>query len=237
MAVITLSRQYGSGGDEIANRAAELLGYKEFDKRIILQAAQEVGLSEQEIIDFSEENYKIRGFLDRLFGRSQPVATTRVWKDDPSGMRVVEEFGVTEETALALVQKAIQSAYRMGNQVIVGRGGQVLLKDAPGVLHVRVEAPLEDRIQRVKQEIKRNEGDYYADVDIRRRAQDIVTQKDTLSSEYTQRFYHVDWSDPLLYHIVLNTGKLGIEQAAQIVAHLAQLIELQQGAQAAVPQV
>jgi cytidylate kinase len=55
MAVITISRQYGSPGNEIAVRVCEILGYHYFDKRLMAQVASEVGLSEQEIVDFSEE--------------------------------------------------------------------------------------------------------------------------------------------------------------------------------------
>jgi CMP/dCMP kinase len=228
MTVITISRQSGSGGDEIAARVADLLGYQLFDRRIILQAAQEVGLSEQEIIDYSEENHKIRTFLDQLFGRTKQVTTARIWKDDPSGVRVVEEFGVTEESALALVQKAIKSAYKTGNMVIVGRAGQVILKDQPGVLHVRIEAPLEDRIQHLKQSIKNSEGHYQADVEIRRKAQDQITQRDKASSDYTRRFYQVEWADPLLYHMVLNTGRVGIEQAALLIVRMVRILEQEQ---------
>ena len=225
MTIITVSRQFGSGGDEIAARVAALLDYLEFDRRVIMQAAQEVGLSEQEIIDYSEENHKIRGFLDQLFGRSRSVTTARVWKDDPSGTRVVEAFDVTEGAAVALVQKAIESAYRAGNMVIVGRGGQVILKDRPDVLHVRIEAPLEDRIQRVKQMIKQTEGDYHADVDIRRKAQDLIEQRDAASEDYMRRFYHVDLRDLMLYHLVMNTGKISIEQAALLVVREARMLE------------
>ncbi len=225
MTIITISRQFGSGGDEIASRVCELLGYKEFDKRLIGQAAQEAGLSEQEVIDYSEEDHKIRGFLDRLFGRSQPIAKTRIWKEDKSGARGVEELKLTEDTVVALVQKAVRSAQRVGNLVIVGRGGQVILMGQPDVIHVRIEAPMEDRIQRVMQKIKQTKEDFHADVDIRREAQDLIAQKDATSRDYLQHFYQVDWDDPLLYHAVLNTGKLSVEQAAQVVANLVQVFQ------------
>lgn len=225
MAIITLSRQYGSGGDEIAARVADLLGYQEFDRRMITQAAHDVGLSDQEIIDYSEDNHRIRSFLDRLFGREQIMPKTRVWKEDSLGYQVMEEFSMSETTALSLVQNSIESAYRAGNMVIVGRGGQVILKDRTGVLHIRVEAPMEDRIQRVKQELKRSENDYHAGVDQRRQAQDLIEQRDLASGDYMRRFYQVDWSDPLLYHMVLNTGKIAIEQAALLVVREVRMLE------------
>lgn len=124
MAVITISRQYGSGGDEIAARLCEMLGYQHFDKRLIAQATMEVGLSEQEIVDYSEDNHKVRTFLDRLMGRGQVVAQTRIWREDATGARSSEKISLSEEAALTLVQKAVRSAHRKGGMVIVGRAGQ-----------------------------------------------------------------------------------------------------------------
>jgi cytidylate kinase len=225
MAVITISRQVGSGGDEIASRLCELLGYQQFDKRLIVQAAAETGLSEQEIAawpaDYSEENYKVRGFLDRLFNRAPAVGQVRVWRESPTGERVVEESTLSEEAVLSLVQNAVRSAHRAGRLVIVGRGGQILLKDYPDVLHVRIEAPLEERIQRVKDEMRASRQAFHADIELRRDAQDWVSERDAGSAGYIRHFYHADWADPLLYHLVINTGKLPIARAVELIAKAA----------------
>ncbi len=228
MAIITISRQYGSGGDEIASRACEILGYQHFDKRLIARATMEVGLSEQEIVDYSEDNHKVRGFLDRLFGRSAVVAETRIWREDSTGARSSESIQLSEEAALALVQKAVRSAYRVGNIVIIGRAGQVILKDNPGVLHVRIEAPLEERIQRIKEQIRQARKLYHADIELRRDAQDTIIERDAASADYLRRFYHVDWDDPLLYHLVINTGRLSIERSAEIIAELAKELHIEE---------
>ena len=137
MAVITISRQYGSGGDEIVDRVCKLLGYRCFDKQLLIQAANEAGLSEQEITDFSDENYKVENFMDRLFNRSSPRRLERKTTGRLNG-----EPRLTEAMAFALVNKAIEAACKVGNIVIVGRGGQIVLKDCSNVLHVRIEAPL-----------------------------------------------------------------------------------------------
>jgi cytidylate kinase len=231
MTVITISRQFGSGGNEIANRICEFLGYQVFDKRLVARAAAEAGLSEQELVDYSEENYKVRNFMDRLFGRSQTVAQVRVWREDASGVRTAEEVRLDEEAALSLVQTAVRSAHKLGNMVIVGRGGQALLKDEPGVLHIRIEAPLEERIQRVKEQMKSTGTAIPADIQSRRAAQDWILERDFASADYIKRFYGCDWDDPLLYHLVLNTGKLSLEQAAQVIVKLES--EIRQNVEAA----
>jgi len=232
MAVITISRQYGSGGDEIAARVCEILGYQHFDKRLIARATMEVGLSEQEIVDYSEENHKVRSFLDRLMGQQAVVAQTRVWREDATGIRSSEEIKLSEEAALALVQKAVRRAYREGNVVIIGRAGQVILREGLDVLHVRVEAPLEERIQRVRDLLKdapplHSTG---TGIELRRAAQDLIIERDAASADYLSRFYHVAWDDPLLYHLVINTGKLTLDQAAGLIAQLAKEMTSASGA-------
>ncbi len=216
MTVITISRQFGSYGDEIANKLCEVLGYQYFDKHLMIQAATAAGLSEQEVVDYSEENYKVRNFLERMLGGPQTVAQIRVWKEDAKGARASESIALTEEAALDLVKKAIQHAHRLGSVVIVGRGGQVILQNEPDVLHVRIEAPLETRLLRVREQWQ----PFTTSLDLRRAAQDMILEKDAASAEYLQHFYNVRWDDSSLYHLIINSEKLGIDQAAQMLAQL-----------------
>jgi CMP/dCMP kinase len=218
MAVITISRQFASGGDEIASQLCDLLSYRRFDKRQLSLAAAEAGLSEQEAIDFSEENYNVKTFIDRLFDRLYPVATVGTWHEDENGLRVSEKTVFDEETAVELVKKAISVAYRTGNMIILGRGGQFVLQDHPGVLHIRIEAPMEDRIQRLKVQLKKEQQAFDAGIDIRRKAQDMIVTRDYASAEYIKHFYDADWSDPMHYHMVLNTGLLNLSQCVSVIA-------------------
>lgn len=225
MAVITISRQYGSGGDEIAGLVCQNTGYRLFDKFMLARAATEAGLSEDEIIDYSEEHYKVKNFLGRLFGSSQTIAQRSVWKEDASGVRVAEQVQLTETAAVALVRKAMEYANWVGNTVIIGRGGQAILQDMPAVLHVRIEAPLEDRILRVRNDPRTVEQHLATPVEVRRYAQILIETRDAASEDYLKRFYKVDWSDPALYHLVINTGKLTLEQAAGLIVEAIRLME------------
>ena len=210
MAVITLSRQVGSGGDEIALRVSELLGYRYFDKRLVAQVASEMGLTADEIVDFSEDLHEARpqGFLDRLLRRGMVVAEALTVREDAAGLREVTVIELDEAASLRLVQAAVRAACRAGNVVVVGRGGQVILRDEPGVLHVRIEAPLGHRVRRVAEEEHIDEAT----------ARDTwVASRDRAGADYVKRFYDVDWSDPMLYHLVINTGRWDIEAAAQLI--------------------
>jgi CMP/dCMP kinase len=227
MSVITISRQFGSGGDEVAVRLGQMLKYRLFDKRQVSMAAVDAGLSEQEIIDYSEDNFKIRGFLDRLFGRSTEVAQVSIWREDAGGTQISEKQVLSEPVALTLMQRSIRYAYRSGNIVIVGRGGQIILKDCPEALHIRIEAPMEIRIQRVKAQLKQEQQMYDATIEARRDAQDFIIERDNASATYIKQFYGADWADPLLYHAVLNLGKFTIDQSVKAIIELLHCINPQ----------
>ncbi len=207
MAVITISRQYGSEGDEIAARVCEQLGYTAFDKRLMTQVATEVGLTDSETVDFSEDVHKMRGFVDRLWHGRTVVGEARVWKEKPGGVRVQAVVGLDETASIALVQAVVRAAYHRGNVVIVGRGGQAILRDEVDVLHVRIEAPPDLRARRIELQ----EGLSY---DL---AREVVARRDAAAADYVKRFFGADWSDPLLYHLVINTGRWNIESAAQLI--------------------
>lgn len=207
MAVITISRQYGSGGDQIAGRVCEMLGYQYFDKRLMAQLAAEMGLSEEQVVDYSSDDYKVRSFLERLPGRRGPrvIAEARVWTG--SGTREIQQLD--EVYAIDLVKSTIQAAYTHGNVVIIGRGGQVILKDKPDVLHVRIEASLEAQSQRIQERDKVSLAE----------AREIALNHDRAAADYLKRFYHIDWKDSQLYDLVINTSKLGPEAAAHLIVN------------------
>ena len=208
MAVITISRQYGSGGREIAARVCELLGYRYLDKLLMTQVAAEVGLSGQELADFSEEYPKVRNFLERLL-RPGPHGVVRVSvrSRDLAGAETLSVKQLDESRCASLVRSAIQTAYKQGDVVIVGRGGQAILQEVPDVLHVRIEAPMGTRILR----IQTREG---IDAEGARR---LAMQQDQAAAQYLQRLFGIRWDNPTLYHILINTGKWELEVAAQII--------------------
>jgi len=139
MPVITISREYGSGGKIIARRVCEMLGYTYFDKNLMARVAAEVGISEEEIVDFSEDTYKMRNFMERMFDRRRIGADA--WNASAGAARSIQVEVLDEAQCVHLVEDTIIGAYKHDNVVIVGRGGQAILKEKPGVLHVRLQAP------------------------------------------------------------------------------------------------
>jgi cytidylate kinase len=211
MPVITISRQYGSGGDAIGKRVCETLGYSYFDKNLMAQVASEEGISESDIVDFPEDTYKMRGFLDRLLGRKRSAADA--WTSG-AAQRALPVEALDEAHSVNLIKETIIGAHKHDNVVIVGRGGQAILREQPGVLHVRIIAPLGARVLRVQstENVSLDE------------ATTRVNHRDEAAAAYLERFYDIDWDNPLLYHLIINTGKWETENAVQIIlnalAHL-----------------
>jgi len=214
MAVITMSRQIGSGSDELAQRLCDDLGLVAFDKRLMARVASEVGISTSEIVDYSEAEYERRGFFDQLFRRSRPVAEFSMWVGSPSvgyerRARVLDEQG-----AIELIRATVAAAYRRDNVLIMGRGGQAILEDKPDVLHIRVVAAFEDRVARLQAEQNMTPS----------QARRYIQEDDEAKAEYLKVFFNVDPDDATLYHVVLNTSKLGIEGALALIKHALSLL-------------
>ncbi len=206
MAVITISRQYGSGGKEIAAHLCEALGYDYFDKTMMAQVAQEMGLSEDEVVDFSEDTVKMGGLLNRILGLSQTVEVERLITTT-NGLESSQVEELNEEWCVDLTRKIITEACRRGNIVIVGRGGQAILREEPGVLHVRIEAPLGARALRIKEREKSAMEDAAA----------LAERKEQSAARFLSRFFDIDWQNATHYHMVLNTGRWNLDQAAEII--------------------
>ena len=119
MAIITISREMGSGGIPIAHKVAETLGYKLIDGEAIMEAAKSYGLS-PEAVEQADE--KPPHFVDTLDSK--------------------------QFLDLHLIELIILEAALKGNVVIYGRGGQDLLKEISSVLRTRIIAPFEDRVER-----------------------------------------------------------------------------------------
>ena len=178
MAVITFSRQLGSLGYETAKLVARRTGYRLVVRELINQAARRAGAPEVALAMIDEFN---------LLGVK------------PSPDEILAYLKAVE-----LVMKELAQA---GDVIIVGRAGQILLAKWPGVLHVRIIAPVELRIERLARRLNIPLQAARAQVDA----------SDRYHQNYFKRFYDTRWDDPSHYDLVLNTAKLGPEDAAEII--------------------
>jgi CMP/dCMP kinase len=211
MTAITIAREFGSGGRKIAAQVSELLSYRFVDKWLMARVAADVGLSEADLIHFSDHHNIAERFVarfDELLGAWSGEAIEIPGK--VRGSTDLATFSVSlldEKSATALVNTAVLAAHKLGNVVIVGRGAEVILKDKPDVLHVRIESPMETRLWRL-----RNLEGLSA-----QEARQLIDERDRAVTRYMTRCYHAQWDNPFLYHLVINTGKMQPEWAAQLI--------------------
>ncbi len=200
MLAITVSREYGSGGGEVAARLAGRRGWRLVDHEVVVRVARALGVTAAEATTYDEH---AEGLGERILRSLQAMTlVATVATDVPTNQ---DDEIQRYQAALHLV---VASAVNEGNVVIVGRGAQVLLGSRRDVLHARVVAPLERRIAYVAA----REG-----LDVAQ-ARARIALKDRDRARYLQANYHRMPSDPHLYDIVVNTGVLGIDYAVDVLA-------------------
>ena len=226
MCVITVSRQLGSGGDLIAHRVAEELGYDPVDKKLITEVAHLANVSEFEVERYDEKGIsRLRRFVRDLVipGSAREMLFWGVgFPDDMSASVLVPEQDLEQvsyldcQKYLSFIQFVIRDFADRGNVVILGRGSQAILADRSDALHVRTVAPIESRCRRVMEQ---------RGVD-REAALDLIRDTDRSRARYMRSNYRVEWDDPSLYHIVINTEKIGVDLATHLIAEMARTFDM-----------
>jgi hypothetical protein len=192
---LTISRQAGCGALAVAERLADLLQARApkdaprwtvFDKNLVEKVLEEHNLP-QRLGRFMPENWisEIEDTIDEIFGLHPP-----------SWLLVRK----TAETILHLA--------KLGNVIVIGRGANVITAKMEGVLHVRLVASLESRVQRIQ------EVDHLD----RKAALAFIEREDTGRRRYLRRYYRKKIDDALLYHLIINTDLMPYDRAARLIA-------------------
>jgi cytidylate kinase len=195
--IVTISREYGAGGSEVAQRVAAALGWRLVDNEVIDQVAKEAGLPPEEV---AQKEERAPGFLERLT-RALARAAPELFPRSPD--RVPEP----EEAALVRVTERVVEKLAAGDHVVVvGRAAPAFLSERDA-LHVKLVAPKPVRIRRAMARLHAGEAE----------AIRVLEETDAARARYHQQYYQRDWYDPTHYHMVLNTDALGIEGTAQLI--------------------
>lgn len=206
MPVITVSRQYASGGSQIAQLAATRLGWELIDNEFVDRVAQLAGLPREEV---EQREERVTGFMERL-------ARTLAGSSPELFMTATGETPVAappEEAIVRVTERVIAEAVRHDRVILVGRGAQAYLGQREGTLHVYVVAPLEARIQRAMERLK---------VD-RKEAERATHEIDDGRRQYVKTYYGRRWDDPANYDLILNSGPFSYEQCADLMEAAAKL--------------
>lgn len=207
--IITISREYGSGGRLIGKLVAEALGYDFYDKEIIDMAAQESGLS-PDFIKKTEQNLS-SGFLYNLLLGTSYSGTAA----GGSAVGSAQILPLADQVFNA-ERKVILDLAKKGNCVIVGRCADYILNtsdqvDSKDLLNVFIYGRMEEKIKRIEELYKEPE----------QAVRKTLIQIDKRRANHYNTFTEATWGDRKNYDIMLNSSTAGIEQTAKIIEEVA----------------
>jgi cytidylate kinase len=196
MPVITISRMYGSGGSEVAERVANALGWPLFDDAMVDAIAERSGLTRAEV---SAQDERVPSMVERL-ASALSLGSPEVMPPVPAG-----PIETTEERIVAVTRRVIEEALQSGPAVFVGRGAQCLLAERTDALHVFCFAP--------RSALRRYAMDTLGIDAVA--ADRLVSEQNKQREHYVKRHWSRSWLALENYHLCLNTGWLGIDGAAE----------------------
>jgi cytidylate kinase len=202
MAVITISRQFGSGGQTLGQMIANKLGYTFADSDIIQRIAREANVSEDWVESFEKE---AGSRLSRLI--SSMVSQRwidRILRDERG---YLDEKIYLDYLVLIIAQMADE-----GDVIILGRGSQYILNDHPDAYHILLVNEVDKRIKFLM--------DHY-DLSTKRAAR-VVENEDRRRANLYRRLGKTDFNDPNLYHLVINMARFNLDEAMKLIVELVQ---------------
>ncbi|MBQ6948171.1 MAG: cytidylate kinase-like family protein [Firmicutes bacterium] len=191
--MITISRQFGSGGRTIGKEIAAKLGIPCYDQELISMMAEESGFSVEQVKELDEKEVRKKLFTTRAErALNSSYLQSALWNAQ---------------------EKVIRQLAEQGPCVIVGRCADRILKDRDDVLRVFIHADDDYRAKRIVEVYGEKEG---AD------PLDRILEKDKLREGYYERYTHDQWGDAKNFHIALNSGALGIDYCVELLKGLYQ---------------
>lgn len=188
--IISIGRQYGSGGLEIAQELAKLLGVNYYDKQIIEESARNSGLS-KEYFESKDER--------------SPLAISSILT---SGIFAMGDMShnFCDEQVFKIVSDGLRSIAEKSSSVIVGRCSNYILRDCPRLISIFIYSPIKDRVKRV------------ADREIvsEREALNLIKRHDKARASYFNFYTDMKWGDTLSYDITINSSLLSVEECAEV---------------------
>jgi cytidylate kinase len=195
--LITISREFGAGGSELAAELGRRLEWPVLDQEIVHQVAERLRLDDNTVKHFDEHP-------PSLIAR---VATVLV-VPQPDLYSFPSEGDLPSHDTIARATRAvIEARGTMTPLIVVGHGAQCIFCQRPDALHVRLVAPMAVRLKRIMHRM--NVDAAFAGT--------LMHRADRDRQAYVQRYFHKDWRSDQLYHLQINTGTLTIPEAVSLV--------------------
>jgi cytidylate kinase len=202
MPIVTVSRQYGSGGSEVAERVARALGWTLYDNAVVEEVASRLRMTPAEV---SARDERVPSLVERM--------ATAMALGAPEMMPMVGDIAAqpSEERMVMMTRRVIEDAVQAGPAVLVGRGAQCMLAARSDALHVYCYAPFEELVRYAVEVM----GVPFSDA--AKQVSDMNHQRE----EYVKRYFKRDWRDLANYDVCVNTARLGLDGSAELVTRLA----------------
>ncbi len=193
--IVTIEREYGSGGGEIAQRLATQLGWKLWDQLLTEEIARLAECPKVVVQVREERTDPLYYRLFKSFLRGSYEGSLNAHK-----LKVVDS-----ESILKLTERVVQHAAKSGNSVIVGRGAQHFLRNREDTLRVFLYAPRDAKVRRLLARGK-SQGE----------AEQLVDSVDQERADFIQKYFGVEWPSRAVYHTMINTA-IGDELVVQTI--------------------
>src|SRR5271167_2709941 len=201
--IITIEREYGSGGGEIAQRLATQLGWKLWDQLLTEEIAK-LAECPKAVVEVREERADPLYYrLFKSFLRGSYEGSLNAHK-----LKLVDS-----ESILKLTERVVQDAAKSGNSVIVGRGAQHFLRNRQDTLRVFLYAPREAKVRRL---LARGKGE--------NEAEQLVDSVDRERADFIQKYFGVEWPNRAVYHSMVNSA-IGDEAVVQLILHFLKILD------------
>ncbi|MDO4452938.1 MAG: cytidylate kinase-like family protein [Eubacteriales bacterium] len=203
--IITIGRQFGSGGKEIGEKLAEALGIKCYDKELLSRASKESGIS-QELFENHDEK-PTNSFLYSLVMDTYSMGySSATFNDMPLNHKVfLAQFN------------AIKKIADEGPCVIVGRCADYALAEYKNCISVFIHASMDNRIKRISEKYQLSEN----------KAKDLIVKTDKKRANYYNYYSSKKWGDASSYHLCIDSGICGIDGTVEMIQEFVKLKEKQ----------
>lgn len=186
--IVTISRQYGSGGREIAEILAKKMQVRCYDRQIVYLAAEKVGNGDLDVDSILEEAYKVPSEHRSFFGGLG------------IGNNIIPDYNKMYKEQAALIRRLAEKS----GEVFLGRCADAVLEDVPGCYHVYVYADDEFRAKRSKE--------VYGGISLKE-----MDKENTTRQRYYNYYTGRTWGNPLNYDLMINTSHIDLEAAADLI--------------------
>jgi shikimate kinase len=193
--IITIEREYGCGGGEIAQLLAKQLGWKLWDQLLTEEIARLANCPKSVVEVREERNDPLYYRLFKSFLRGSYEGSINAPK-----LNLVDS-----EHILKFTQRVVEHAAQKGNCIIVGRGSQQFLRNRADTLRVFLYAPREEKVRRLLVRGK-----------TQAEAEQLVDTVDRERADFIQKYFRVEWPDRAIYHTMLNTA-IGDEAVVRMI--------------------